>query len=103
MASVDVISKAKSDLEDALCEFVSLTDVLVDLAGIVSPPPWVHLLLLQSSRLDAAGQALVEAVNRHALPHLQDLADVSKGNRGMGAVAPMATKVPAGELITSRK
>ncbi|WP_234266456.1 hypothetical protein [Hydrogenophaga sp. NFH-34] len=102
MADVDVICAAGNVLEEkclALTSFVEVCDQLDE----YSRHRWLFVVGGLAHALNEAVQAYLVAVNQHALPHLRDLAALTKPSGGMGAVAPMATKVPASELITSRK
>jgi hypothetical protein len=53
--------------------------------------------------LEEAVQAYVVAVNHRAMPHLRDLAAITRPNGGMGAMAPMGTQKADGQLINTRK
>jgi hypothetical protein len=101
MAAVDVIATACSSLEEKLLELRLMVDVFGELAGDQSPPPWLFVVQQRVAAVDVAAQTFASEVYRHAMPHLRDLASVSSG--GMGAVAPMGTRVVAGELAASRK
>lgn len=101
MAAVDVIAAASGELEEKMMELRLMAEVFVDLAGDQSPPSWVFVVMQRVQAADEAAQAFVSEVYRHAMPHLRDLA--SHANGGMGAVAPMVTKVIAGQSAPTRK
>jgi hypothetical protein len=100
MADIDVISAAEASLEAALCKLTAFAQVCDTLNGD-EDRPWVFLLTDLVTAVDGAAQAHIQAVNRHALPHLRDIAQArSKG--GMGGMPPMVTKVVAGQSTPSR-
>lgn len=102
MADADVIAAAGASLESAVFELTSLMEVCrgLDQGG---EAPWVSLLGGMVDRVDRASQDYLTGVNTRALPHLRDLAAATRPNGGMGAVAPMVTKVFAGQSAPSRK
>lgn len=100
MAGIDVISAAGSALEEKALALISFVEVCEGLDE-GAEHRWVYVVGGLARALDEAVQAHVQAVNRHAMPHLRDLA-VFGTNGGMGAVAPMATKVMAGQSAPSR-
>lgn len=102
MADADVICAAGSVLEEkslALMSFVEVCDQLDE----ESRHRWLFVVGGLARAVDEAVQAYMGAVHQHALPHLRDLASLTKPNGGMGAMAPMGTKVADGQLISSRK
>lgn len=101
MAAVDVIATSSGVLEEKLLELRLMVEVFDSLAGDDSPPPWVFLVKKQVAQVDEAARAFAQDVYRHAMPHLRDIANHANG--GMGAVAPMVTKVIAGQSAHTRK
>ncbi len=101
MAAVDVIATSAGVLQDKVLELALMAKVFEELAGDQSPPAWVYVVLQRVTEVDEAVQTFVSDVYRHAMPHLRDLA--SHANGGMGAVAPMVTKVIAGQSAATRK
>ena len=78
MADVDVIAQTCSEFESKLVELTCLTEVLEDLAGETSPPPWVFVLACRVRALNEASDVFTTAVYEHAMPHLRDLAALNK-------------------------
>lgn len=102
MADADVICAAGSTLEDkslALMSFVEACECLDE----ESRHRWLFVVGSLARAVDEAVQAYMMVVHQHALPHLRDLAALTKPGGGMGVVTPMGTKVADGELAASRK
>jgi len=100
MAKVDVITKAGDQLEEAVLELMQLVKLCRGLDER-DEHPWLFVLGRMADRVNLEAHAYLSEVHVHALPHLRDLDSLSaKG--GMGAVAPMVTKVMAGQLAPSR-
>lgn len=102
MADADVISVAGSELEDKVQDLMSFIRVCNALDE-GSEHDWVFVVGRLAHAVDEATQAYRIAVNHHAMPHLRDLAAISKFNGGMGAVAPMGTQEVGGQLVNTRK
>jgi hypothetical protein len=127
MADADVISAAGSALEDKSLALMSFVEVCEGLDP-GSEHRWVYVVGGLARALEEAVQAYVVAVNHRAMPHLRDLAAVTRPNGGlgsrsplppaavqayadtngvppggMGAVAPMATRKVDSQLGNTRK
>lgn len=99
MAKADVIATSLSSVEDAVAGFDRLLGVFME-GGEV--PSWVLVVHDSFKPVVQSLGVLGRDVRRDVLPYLQDL-DHAKLRGGMGAVAPMATKVIAGQSAPSRK
>jgi hypothetical protein len=99
MAAANVIDKALSDVMGHAYAMGNLLNVLDQINGeLAEPPRWVQMMLTQYRPLYEALEALETAINRDGMPILRDMARAG----GMGAVAPMVTKVTANQSIPSR-
>lgn len=97
MAKANVIATSLFAAEDAVEDFRRLLSVFM--AGD-DVPEWVLVMQSSFAPVGRAMEDLGRGVRRDVLPHLEDLDRV---NGGMGAVAPMATKVIAGQSAPTRK
>lgn len=99
MAKADVIEQALKGLAEALFNHEIAEGALTEVGRDELP---FSVLLLRRSHADVskAAYALSRVVREHAIPYLADFDRVANG--GMGAVAPMVTKVVAGQSTPSR-
>lgn len=97
MAKADVIATSLFAAEDAVEDFKRLLDVFLEQDDA---PDWVLVMCRTLAPVQRAMEELGRGVRRDVLPHLEDL---DRFNGGMGAVAPMATTVIAGQQAQTRK
>lgn len=100
MADVDSIYRASSDLQEAvtfLQETLHMAYAAVPEGG--KTPSWLFVLASLADQVDAKAQAYMLAVHQQAMPIVKDF---EKARGGMGAVAPMLTKVLASNSANSR-
>lgn len=97
MAKADVIATSLVAVEDAVEDFKRLLSVFIELDDV---PEWVLVMHGNFAPVGKAMEELGRGVRRDVLPHLRDL---DSANGGMGAVAPMVTKVIAGQSASTRK
>lgn len=84
MAVMESIDAARVELEEAVLEVQQLVQSYIDLTGDNSTPPWLFVLCRRFDRIDAASEAYMMAVHKHARPVLKDLAEVNKTLSGSG-------------------
>lgn len=100
MAKVDVITKAGNQLEEAVLELSQLVKMCRALDEL-DEQPWLFVLGRMGDRVELEAHAYMSEIHVSAMPHLRDL-DAIAGKGGMGAMAPMVTKVMAGQSAHSR-
>lgn len=100
MAKADVITKSGNELEESVLELMQLVKLCRSLDAL-DEHPWLYVMGRHADRVEAAAEAYVVDVNTVALPHLRDL-DSFAAKGGMGAVAPMVTRVTPGQSTSSR-
>lgn len=99
MAAVNVIDKALSDVLGYAYAMDNVLTVLDQINGELGEAPrWVQMMRDQYRPLYEAIEVLEAAIRRDAMPILRDMATAG----GMGAMAPMVTKVVAGQSSPSR-
>lgn len=99
MAAANVIEKALQDVMGRAYVMDNVLRVLDQINGdLAEPPRWVQMMRDQYGPLYEALEVLETAIGREAMPILRDVARAG----GMGAVAPMVTKVTPSQFIPSR-
>lgn len=102
MADANVIAAAGTVLEEKVLVLTSFVEVCEGLDE-ESDHRWVWVVGMLSRAVHEAVQDYLSAVHQHALPHLRDLAAITRPNGGMGAMAPMGTQKADGQLANTRK
>lgn len=100
MADANHIAAALVALEEEATQLELLMQVFDELAGDQTPA-WVAVLSTRITPLTARIDAIGDIVRRDLLPLQRDIQSLTRQG-GMGAVAPMVTKAPVGQSITSR-
>lgn len=101
MATADHIAAALVDLEDQLTAFELLLDVF-DTLSTDRTPSWLAVVSDRFLPLSDAVGRMGDMVRRDVLPLHRDFHSLTRSGGGMGAVAPMVTKVSDGQSINSR-
>ncbi|WP_382324856.1 hypothetical protein ACFJGX_17515 [Hydrogenophaga sp. UC242_50] len=91
MAMADVITKAGNQFEESLRELVQLIKLCRTL-DVEEEQAWLLTVGRLVDRVELEAHAYMSEVHVTALPYLRDL-DSFAAKGGMGAVAPMATRV----------
>jgi hypothetical protein len=102
MATADHIAAALVALEEEATEFEILIDAF-DSINPDSPPAWLAVMLSRFLPLKDRIETLGDVVRRDVLPLHRDMDSLARSKGGMGAVAPMVTKVVDSQSINSRK
>lgn len=102
MANADHIAGALFSLEEQVTAFEVLLDAF-DSVAQDNPPSWLVVMSDQFSPLKDSIDRMGDLVRRDVLPLQRDMQSLTRAQGGMGAVAPMVAKVPAGQSINSRK
>lgn len=102
MADANVIAAASTVLEERALALMSFVEVCEGLDSDAEHR-WVYVVGGLSRAVHEAVQDYLSAVHQHALPHLRDLAAITRPNGGMGAMAPMGTQKADGQLVNTRK
>ncbi|MGQ3115189.1 MAG: hypothetical protein ACT6UH_16210 [Hydrogenophaga sp.] len=90
MAAANVIEKALQDVMGHAYVMDNVLTVLDQINGELGEAPrWVQMMRDQYRPLYEALEVLETAIGREAMPILRDIAAIG----GMGAMAPMVTKV----------
>lgn len=101
MANADHIAEALFTLEEELTSF----EVLLDAFDAINPdntPSWLAVMSDRFKHLNEAANQLGGVMRRDVLPLQRDFQSLTRSGGGMGAMAPMVTKVPDGKSINSR-
>lgn len=102
MAVADLIAEALVSLEQEATDLRILLDTFIEL----NPdhlPNWVGAVDTRYRPLESRLDALGGLIRRDALPHLNDLAAITRPKGGMGVMTPMGTQEVDRQLVNTRK
>lgn len=102
MATADHIAAALLALEDETTSFELLMEVFDSIAPD-NTPPWLAVVSDRFTSLKNRIDLIGDVVRRDVLPLHRDMDSLARSNGGMGAVAPMVTRVVDSQSINSRK
>lgn len=102
MAAADLIAESLIELESEISELRVLLDAFDSIAQD-NTPNWLAVVEAHARPIEARMDALGDLVRREVLPRFKDMTLAIKCGGGMGAMAPMVTKVVDSQSINSRK